>query len=145
MEFRETQKFSQWWLWTIFGVCIYATYNTPAIFIIIAVMVLFYYLKLETTINDAGIEVKFSPLGFNKQIKWDEIHLCYVRKYSPIFEYGGWGWRFAFANGTAYNVSGNMGLQTTLHSGKKILIGTKKAKELEEFLNKAGKLNKGNP
>lgn len=141
-EYKETQKFNQWWIWIIFGIVIYTAFNSIAILFIIPLMILFYYSRLETKIDNQGIRVGFFPFRFTKHIKWEEIDQCYVRKYSPILEYGGWGWRFAFANGTAFNVSGNMGLQLILHSGKKILIGTNKAKELEVFITSIHKLNK---
>jgi hypothetical protein len=57
-----------------------------------------------------------------------------VRKYSPIKEYGGWGFRYGFKNGKAYNISGNMGLQLILKNGDRILIGTQKPEELETYL-----------
>jgi hypothetical protein len=36
-------------------------------------------------------------------------------------------------------MSGNIGLQLVLRSGKKILIGTRRADELKQFLNSIGK------
>ncbi len=37
--------------------------------------------------------------------------------------------------GTAYNVSGKIGLQLELKNGKKILIGTRKPEEIENLLH----------
>ncbi|MBX2959059.1 MAG: hypothetical protein KF732_03800 [Flavobacteriales bacterium] len=66
----------------------------------------------------------------------------YVRQYSPLTEYGGWGIRLGlFGKGTAYNVSGNKGLQLEFTNNKKLLIGTNKPNELTETLTKIGKLN----
>ena len=66
---------------------------------------------------------------------------CYVREYSPIAEYGGWGLRGGFfGKGSALNVSGNKGLQLELKNNKKILIGTNKPKELSETLSKIGQI-----
>jgi hypothetical protein len=54
-------------------------------------------------------------------------------------EYGGWGYRVGGKkSGIAFNVSGNMGVQIELKNGKKILLGTRKPKEAEEALKKAG-------
>jgi hypothetical protein len=64
---------------------------------------------------------------------------CYVRKYKPLAEFGGWGLRFG-VSGKAYNISGNKGLQLELTNNKKLLIGTQKPEELSEALNKIGKL-----
>ncbi|MBE9601319.1 hypothetical protein [Pedobacter sp. MC2016-24] len=65
----------------------------------------------------------------------------FVRKYSPLTEYGGWGIRFGlFGQGNAFNVSGNEGLQLEFNDHTKLLIGTKKPAELTETLNKIGQL-----
>jgi hypothetical protein len=39
-----------------------------------------------------------------------------------------------FKNKRAYNVSGDKGLQLILKNGKKLLSGTQKGRELNEFL-----------
>lgn len=63
----------------------------------------------------------------------------YVRKYLPLREYGGWGLRWGiFGSGTAYNISGNMGIQLVLQNGKKILVGTQKAEECRRILEQLG-------
>src|SRR5690606_41120216 len=100
--------------------------------------------KLETKIKNDGIFVRFFPFHISfKYYPWDEISSSFVRKYSPLVEYGGWGWRFSlFGSGTAYNVSGNMGLQLIFTNKKKLLIGTKKPDQLTEVLNKIGQLKK---
>jgi hypothetical protein len=62
---------------------------------------------------------------------------CYVRKYNAIAEYGGWGWRLGlFGKGTAYNISGNEGLQLEFINGKKLLIGTQKLEALSGIVEK---------
>ncbi|NQX76517.1 MAG: hypothetical protein HRT75_02160 [Gilvibacter sp.] len=68
---------------------------------------------------------------------WDEIESLYVREYSPIGEYGGWGYRLSFSKSTgrAYNVSGNLGIQIELKNGKRVLVGTRKKEEAEAVIN----------
>ena len=55
-----------------------------------------------------------------------------------MLEYGGWGLRGGFflnkGKGTAYNVSGNIGIQLEFVNGKKILIGTHKRDEVDRVL-----------
>ncbi|WP_421876068.1 hypothetical protein [Marinoscillum sp.] len=58
-----------------------------------------------------------------------------VRKYKPILEYGGWGYRISFNNGKALNIKGNWGLQLVLQNGDKLLLGTQKAEALKEAIN----------
>ncbi|MGK0329715.1 MAG: hypothetical protein ACJAXF_003214, partial [Polaribacter sp.] len=60
------------------------------------------------------------------------------RTYLPISEFGGWGLRggFFFNKGKekAVNISGNIGIQLILKSGKKLLIGTQKESEAKSVL-----------
>lgn len=83
--------------------------------------------------------MKFIPFIFKtKFIPWSEIETVHIRKYKPLREYGGWGWRVG-PNGKAYNVKGNQGLQLLFKDRTALLIGTQKPKELEMFLKQIGK------
>lgn len=100
------------------------------------IFVLFWFTKLETRVDEAGITIRFFPFQrVYYYTKWEEIESASVRTYKPVMEYGGWGLRYSFRNGKAYSVSGNKGLQLTLKSGKKFLIGTHKTEELSAYLN----------
>lgn len=149
MIFEETQQFRQWWLWVIIlvatlsplatlffipGGFTWEAFISPAIGLVIGLM-LFLGLRLKTKVDESGIYYRFFPFHLSTRFKsWEEIECAYVRKYSPLGEYGGWGIRFTFGNGLALNVSGNMGLQIKYKNGKKLLIGTNKATELESLM-----------
>ena len=91
---------------------------------------------LETRMDKNGIGVRFYPLHFQeKYYAWDEITSAEIRKYRPILEYGGWGWRKSLRNGTAYNIKGNIGLQLNFKDGKKLLIGTQDPDQLQVVLD----------
>ena len=119
----------------------YAVWDTNSI---IATAVVFlvlggiFFLKLQTVITEEGIYVRYFPLIFRTRFfAWEDIEKAYVRKYSPVREYGGWGIRFNIIRGSkAYNVYGNIGLQLVFNNGKKLLIGTNRAEELAEVLKK---------
>jgi hypothetical protein len=97
-------------------------------------------LKLITQITAEGIQVRFSPLQTRFQLyRWDDVEQLFIRTYHPIPEYGGWGIRLG-PSGSAYNVSGNVGLQLVLRGNYKILIGTTKAEELMNVLHSLGRL-----
>jgi len=149
--YTERQRFNQWWLWAIIvGINVISivaswqsisTYgltfaNSFRIVITIFLLVSFLALKLETRINETGIEVRFFPFHFSfKKISWKEIASVEVRKYSPIGEYGGWGIKYGFSKaGKAYNVSGNKGIQLVLNDGSKLLIGTNNEEEVAKAL-----------
>ena len=158
--FLETQKFKQWWIWLIllipFASSIIALYYSPPDFSnsetlsntiggLIAVSVtalLLFSFTLKTEINQTGISYRFLPFHFKmKTIEWSEIQDCYVREYKPIMEYGGWGIRFSFRNGKAYNTMGNKGLQLIFKNNKKLLIGTQKEEELTKIIEQLKKQN----
>lgn len=148
MKYQESQKFNQWWLWllnfAVMGGVIYGGYQEfqggmplwqvllgvgicVALFLIPMAMI-----ELRTTITDDGVEVKFWPFSKRRIFK-SEIRSMHVRSYSPVGEYGGWGYRRGPA-GKAYNMMGNRGLQLELNSGEKILIGTQRPEELSAFV-----------
>jgi hypothetical protein len=164
--FAEKQKFNQWWLWimllainVLFGLGIYKQVIGGQIFgdkpmsnnqIIIGavgtliVTILFLIFRLETIVKKDGIYVRFFPIHFAfRKYTWDKIDKSFIRKYNPIYEYGGWGLRMGlFGKGKALNVSGNIGLQLILSNKRSLLIGTNKSKELEKVLFEIGQLNK---
>mgnify|MGYP006287108805 CR=1 FL=1 len=99
----------------------------------------FFALTLHTRIDQHGISYRFAPVHrSDRLIRWDSVEKCHVRKYKPIAEYGGWGFRRG-RSGVAYNTAGNMGLQLELKDGKKLLLGTRKPDELKRTLEKLGK------
>jgi hypothetical protein len=162
--FTERQRFKQWWLWLILlgvnglflfgvfkqGICGQQFGDNPmsnsglliATGLTIALTILFLNLRLDTTIKKDGIYVRFFPFHLKfKYYNWDSPAKSFVRQYSPLTEYGGWGLRLGlFGKGTAFNVSGDKGLQLEFTDGKKLLIGTNKPEELTETLNKIGQL-----
>jgi hypothetical protein len=160
--FTERQRFKQWWLWVILlginGLFLFGVFrqviggqqfgdkpmsNIGLLIgtgLTIALTLLFINFRLETTIKVDGIYVRFFPFHLKiKHYTWDKLSKSFVRQYSPITEYGGWGLRYGmFGKGTAYNVSGDKGLQLEFTDNKKILIGTNKPDELTEILIKIG-------
>lgn len=156
--FNETQRFNQWWLQLIHIASIlfliYAIYhwyfkneavgNVAAgdsvgqlivILSVLPLLLVFYFLKLHTEIDENGIKYQFSPFHFTpKKIAWDEILHCHVRTYNPILEYGGWGYRTSIGKGKAYNVKGDKGIQIELKTGKKLLLGTQMETEANQII-----------
>ena len=145
-DFKETQRFTQWWLWLIligtWGSIIYAFVQEPPQtnvaywvtgLIAIGLPILFWQMRLTTRVSSDGIRVRFVPFHFKEQFyPWDSIESAQVRTYSPLREYGGWGIKYGFnGQGKVYNVSGNHGLQLIFKSGEKLLIGTQKPEEIQ--------------
>lgn len=150
--FHEKQHFRQWWLWLILIVfpaySIYSGWqqylnsgslakillvNGSELLILGIIIAFLLLIRLETIIREDRISVRLFPIHLKfKHFRWSELRKANVRRYSPLGEYGGWGLRWGiFGSGAAYNISGNKGLQLVFKSGKKLLIGTKKPKELD--------------
>ena len=69
------------------------------------IIVLFLKMRLKLEIRQDGLWFSYPPLLRKIQhIKKDEIVRFEVRKYNPVFEYGGWGMKGSTKN-KAYNVS----------------------------------------
>ncbi len=163
--FSERQRFSQWWLWLILAVVnlIFVTglvrqigYDIPfgdkpvsngalilteSFLLLISLLILTF--RLDTQVTAEGVDVRFFPFHFHfKHFNWKNIEKSYVRDYSAIGEYGGWGLRWSLTGkGKAYNVSGNKGLQLEFKDQKKLLIGTRKSKELADVIESVAPAN----
>ncbi|WP_420317977.1 hypothetical protein [Ekhidna sp.] len=100
-------------------------------------LMLFIYSKLYVSIDDKAIYYRYPPF-VNKEKKLTKIDVSevFVRKYNPIWEYGGWGYRVRPGKGKAMNVAGNQGLQLILADGKKILLGTQKPGAISHAIKK---------
>ncbi|MBD8084208.1 hypothetical protein [Chryseobacterium caseinilyticum] len=156
-EFYEIQRFRQWWLWLIIlfvlGFSAYNSIGNAEFFstteliislaIPILIFLLFFIIKLETKIDTLGIRVRLFPFHFHfKYFPWKSIEKAYIREYSPLMDYGGWGLRIvSFGRGKAYTVSGDLGLQLVFKDGKKLLIGTQKSVEIKKFIAEIQKFN----
>lgn len=158
--FREVQQFRETWLWILIlfpTIIIWYIFikqifygipvgNNPAsdtltIILWVGIAILFpfffYRLKLVTEVRTDGLYVIFSPIQFKyKKIQIGKDTKYYVRTYSPISEYGGWGIRCGlFGHGKAYNVSGNRGLQIIFTNKKRLLIGSEKPEQLKSAID----------
>ena len=151
--FKETQKFTQWWMLMIYTVLLVIAvwapvqqlvYNKPfgnqpmsdtGVLIFSFLMLVFVFafsrLRLHTLIDDTGIHIKFSPFA-NTTIAWKDIEKAELVDYGFV---GGWGWRFSKEYGTVYNVRGRKGLYIKQHNGKKCVVGSQRIKDLDLFLS----------
>ena len=157
--FKETQKFSQWWLWLILiaigalpitglykqlylneafrdkpmsdlGLIIFALF-------VFSLIAMFWFVQLKTEIDQNEIRMHFFPL-VKKRVNWKEIKTAEIVNYGFV---GGWGIRLWTKYGTVYNMNGNKGLAIELLNGKNFLIGTQKPEELTTILEKIDQKN----
>lgn len=144
--FKETQRFTQWWLWLILlsalGLPFILFYqemdeggepNMMVILVIfifgIALLAFFRIMRLRTEIDSEKIFIHFYPI-MRKTIHWKDVQSAEVIDYGFV---GGWGIRYFTKYGTVFNIKGRKGLALVLKNKKKYLIGTQKKEELEKF------------
>ena len=126
------------------------------------VFVLLLMTRLEMMITYEKINVKMFPFHRSfRHYRWEDISEATVRRNVPVREFGGYGIRTGggfgfkfdftgihlarkFNKATAYTISGRDILQLLLKDGKKIMIGTQKANELEAAILKMERMDKKN-
>ncbi|MAZ72978.1 MAG: hypothetical protein CMC70_07500 [Flavobacteriaceae bacterium] len=155
--FTENQKFNQWWvLLLIYGLFLVSTVGilhgiatiseenladffigiVPPFLILGLISAALFTTTLKTRIDEKGIYYGFSPFQKKLQLApWEEIEAVYIRKYKPLSEFGGWGYKFSMkGNGKVYNTKGNMGIQIVFKDGKKTLVGTQHPDEASQVI-----------
>jgi hypothetical protein len=100
----------------------------------IGLPLLFVYMKLIVEVRHDGVHIRYVPF-VSRLIPYEEIQGHEARSYKPIREYGGWGIRWWGGKRTAYNVSGDQGVELTLRSGDRIMIGSQRANALDEAIS----------
>ncbi len=162
--FKETQRFNQWRFLTLnIIVLLVVVVNfikefqrinngsssksvitlVLSLMVVLLVFVFVYSIKLKSKIDEKGVSYQFFPIHLKyKNIPWSDVSKCYVRRYAPISEYGGWGIRafgfkglLGFSRGKAYNIKGNMGIQIEFVDGVKLLIGTQNPEKTKLTIN----------
>jgi hypothetical protein len=74
----------------------------------------------------------------NRTIAFHEIRAFGARRYRPIREFGGWGIRSGLGKKSAYNASGNLGVELYLRNSQSIMLGSQRHEELAQALRKHG-------
>ena len=151
--FHEEQRFGPW-VWIVIAIIgipvlmgavgaaasgggieqVIAILAGPAI--VAAVFALFALAKLVTDVDARGIHVSFHYLWPTRHIPLDDVQRGYATEYSPLVDYGGWGVRLSW-KGWAFNTGGAEGVLVETKSGKRIMVGSRRATELEAAIARA--------
>jgi hypothetical protein len=156
LRLREVQRFQQWWLWLIvYGLAVLIWWGFVQQIILgwpwgtnpapdwmmwltwllfgIGFPVFFHSLRLVVEVGEAGISVRYLPLSA-RHFRFSDIERYQARSYKPLQEYGGWGIKGWSLNRIAYNVSGDQGVELTLHDGRQVLLGSQRPQELADAI-----------
>ena len=156
--FKEVQRMTFWWVWALVlagaafawwtflqGIVLHhpvgdhppneTGYWMILIIVGIGMPLFLYSLKMTTTVTRDGLRVRYWPL-ITRTVFMSEIKTFAACQYHPIRDYGGWGIRWGFGRGMAYSMSGHDGVQLELHNGRKVLIGSQQATDLQAALRR---------
>ena len=149
--FHEEQRFGRW-VWAVvvliadpvlIGVLGVAGRGTDAVVAIVVgplavvvVLVLLALAKLVIDVDDRGIHASFHYLWPVRHIPLADVARAHATEYSPLADYGGWGVRLSW-KGWAFNTGGAEGVLVETRSGKRIMLGSRRAKELESAIARA--------
>jgi len=169
IRFHEIQRPRQVWVWIIIAFITALVWyfflaqivygeslgNNPApdwvVLLIWAVFgilfpIWFIMLKLEIVVTNTELAFRFFPLHMKwRVLPFNKITAAEAVTYHPIREFGGWGIRFGWRGGMAYNMQGNRGVRIIENNGKKILLGSQRAEELERAVRSGMTLQRQDP
>jgi len=94
-------------------------------------------LELSVSVSKSGIFYQMPPLKKAETFLPAEIEYAWIRKYYPLKEYGGYGWRSLMRN-KAYNVSGRWGIQIILKNKRRVLLGVHDHEQAARVLESIG-------
>lgn len=108
-----------------------------SVVVAIFVFVVIFTSQLKTKITTDAFYVIYLPFRRKwKKITPKQIVKYEIRTYRAKREYGGHGIKTRRKYGSAYTISGNVGIQFYLDDGKKLLIGTQKKQAIEYAMRK---------
>jgi len=110
--------------------------------VIAAIAFLFALARLVVDVDRDVITVAFHFLWPKRQIRIPEVRKAEATKYSPLLDYGGYGVRLGF-RGWAWSVSGDEGVLVETNDGSRLMIGSRRPKELEAAIAKARQERQG--
>ncbi|WP_167609138.1 hypothetical protein [Maribellus sediminis] len=108
-----------------------------SVVVIVFMFIVIFASQLKTKITTEALFVIYSPFKRNWQkFTPEQISRYEIRTYRAKREYGGHGIKTRRRYGSAYTISGNVGMQLYLKNGKKLLIGTQKKQAFEYAMRK---------
>lgn len=149
--FHEEQRFSSWIAWGIFALVgipvalasieslfrsdvFFPSLATIATFVPVAILL--FMARLVVDVDRDEIRISFHFLWPTRRIPIAAVRGARAQQYSPLAEYGGWGVRLGW-RGWAFNTSGSEGVLVETNAGKRVMIGSHRAKELEAAIARA--------
>jgi hypothetical protein len=145
--FHEEQQFRGPWVWLLLAivsvplvVILIAGRFDPAllvgVFVPVLVMGLFLAAKLVVEVDRTEIRIAFHFLWPTRRIALANVKRARATRYNSLLDYGGWGVRLGW-KGWAFNTGGDEGVLVETNDGKRVMIGSRRAHELEAAIARA--------
>lgn len=152
--YREVQRVVQVWIWAVvLAVSALAWYwqvvslsggagsaaLPPAVMVVlwallgVGLPVFTAAARMVVEVDRDGVLVRWLPL-LRRRIPFSEIAAHEPTRYRPLRDFLGWGVRWTPHGGTAYTMSGCLGVQLRLRSGKRVLIGSRDPEALDRAI-----------
>lgn len=101
--------------WTLVGVWLGVGVVLPGLFLL---------WRMVTEVTADELRVRFAGLP-GWRIRLDSVETAEPEKVDPLFDLGGWGWRWTRSHGWIMNVAGDRVVRVTLVDGRKRTVGTR--------------------
>src|SRR4051812_4474202 len=144
--FHEEQRFWSAWVWAVLLALdlplIFALALTRELGLLFGVLVvsavagLFALARLVVDVSAEQITVAFHLLWPTRRIRLADVKRAHATTYNSLLEYGGYGVRLS-PRGWAFNTGGDHGVLIETADGKRTMVGSLRAKELEAAIAKA--------
>jgi len=122
VAFTLTSNLSQTWPWMV-----------------ITVGITLWLLVIPLTIEVTSEDVRVRLAGIGRAISLTEITAVEAREYSPLKQFGGWGWRVGRDGARAFTIAGNHAAVLTLTDGREVYLGSRDAQHVvDEILLRLG-------
>ena len=108
----------------------------PAVAIVSAISVLFASARLVVDVTADEITASFHFLWPTRRIRVADVKRAHATTYNSLLDYGGYGVRWT-PRGWAFNTGGDEGVLVETNDGKRVMIGSRRAQELEAAIVKA--------
>ena len=92
-------------------------------------------LRMTTRVEESHVTVRFWGVRI-RRVPLRDIVECEAVSVNSLREYGGWGIRWRPGHGWVYNVASGGAVRLSLNGGKRLVIGSQRAKELAEAISK---------
>ena len=145
--FHEEQTFRSPWVWGILAfaflplsvAALLGHFNSDlleGVTVVLFITALFLLARLVIDVDATQIRISFHFLWPTRRIPISDVRTARAKEYNSLLDYGGWGVRLSRA-GWAFNTGGAQGVLVEIKRGKRIMIGSHRAKELEAAIARA--------